>query len=293
MGLGEIISLLVKISIMLLVFGLGLKATWQDATFLLHHPGLWLRSLLAMNVVMPIVALGVCTLLGIRPSIETSLVILMVSPVAPFLPTKQMKLGNDEAYAYGLLTVQAVLAIVLVPISLLIIARLYGMEVRVVPGTITSLVMLTTVVPLLAGIGVRVLFPAFSERVADLLIHLAFLVLVLAFLPVLVMRGPALLAMVGNGTLLGMVLVSTLGVVVGHLLGGPEQIHRGTLALATAMRHPGVVLAVVAANRGDVKEVSAAVLLYLLVGTIVTMLYMKWSSHRHPTHPGGFRRDTA
>lgn len=40
----------------LLVFGLGLHATPQDATSLLRRPGLLFRSLLAMNIVVPLFA---------------------------------------------------------------------------------------------------------------------------------------------------------------------------------------------------------------------------------------------
>ena len=42
------------------------------------------------------------------------------------------------------------------------------------------------------------------------------------------------------------------------------------------MRHPAVAIAIVAANHGDVKHVLTAVILYLLVNTTLTLVYMKW-----------------
>ena len=56
MTLPELIGLAVRASIFLTVLGLGLSATWRDATSLLREPGLMVRSLIAMFVAMPIVA---------------------------------------------------------------------------------------------------------------------------------------------------------------------------------------------------------------------------------------------
>ena len=44
-------------SIMLTVFGLGLTATFQDATYLLRRPVLLGWAFLSMNIAMPVIAL--------------------------------------------------------------------------------------------------------------------------------------------------------------------------------------------------------------------------------------------
>ena len=89
MEMAELIKLLDSVSITLAVFGLGLKATWQDAVFLARNPGLLLRSILAMNVVMPVFTAGLCALLGILPPVQTALLVLMVSLFPPYsLPNR-------------------------------------------------------------------------------------------------------------------------------------------------------------------------------------------------------------
>ena len=60
------------------------------------------------------------------------------------------------------------------------------------------------------------------ERSTDFIVKLAFLLLVLALAPILVTESRALLAMVGNGTVLAMTLVSIFGLAAGHILGGPD-----------------------------------------------------------------------
>ena len=58
MDTASILLLVIKASIVLTVLGLGLNATWQDALSLFRRPGLLIRSVLSMNVIMPIVAAG-------------------------------------------------------------------------------------------------------------------------------------------------------------------------------------------------------------------------------------------
>ena len=56
MSLADMIGLLLRICILSTVFALGLKATWEDVAYLVHKPGLLVRSLLAMYVLTPLIA---------------------------------------------------------------------------------------------------------------------------------------------------------------------------------------------------------------------------------------------
>lgn len=53
MTLTSLIPLLVKLSIMLSVIAIGLRATLADTTYLFSRPALLVRALIAMNVIMP------------------------------------------------------------------------------------------------------------------------------------------------------------------------------------------------------------------------------------------------
>lgn len=266
------------------VFGLGLKATWRHAIFLLHEPSLLFRSIVAMNVVMPVFAALVSSVLGIYRPVEVALVALMVSPVVPIMPSRQSKVGCDQAYVYGLFTAQSILALFVLPISVWVAARYFGVHMRMATGAVGQIVLFTVLLPLTVGIGVRALHPNLARRWANRIFSLAFLLLLLGLLPILFLRGKEMLALVGNGTLLAMTLVCTAGLIAGHLLGGGDPDHRGTLALATAMRHPAFALAIVAANEGEVRQVFAAILLYFLVNTLLSAVYLLWYNHWRTNH---------
>jgi BASS family bile acid:Na+ symporter len=278
MTLAQIIVIVLQVSIGLIVFCLALRAEKGDLSYLLRHPSLFARSVLSMNVLMPLFALAAAVLFKLRPEVEVALVLLALSPVPPVLPGKQGKAGGSVSYAIGLLMMSALLAIVLVPLSVMWIGRSMGREDLVPLALVAKTVGLSVVGPLLLGVVVRNLAPAFAAKAAGPLSKLGTLLVLVAFLPVLVKQWPAIMAQVGDKTLLAIVVFTVAGLVVGHLLGGPAPEDRTVLALATANRHPGVALAIAAAvtspeNRGIV---SAAVFLAFLAGAIVVIPYVKW-----------------
>ena len=56
MDLKQLLVLALQVSVACTVFGFGLKMTVHDLLYLVRRPGLLARSLLAMFVVMPVVA---------------------------------------------------------------------------------------------------------------------------------------------------------------------------------------------------------------------------------------------
>jgi len=88
--------------------------------------------------------------------------------------------------------------------------------------------------------------------------------------------APTMLALLWDGTLLAIVIFIVFGLLAGHLLGGPTPGDRSVLALATASRHPGVAMAIAQLTVPAERSVPAALLLYLVVGMVVTLPYVSW-----------------
>src|SRR5262245_18829674 len=116
MTLAELIPLAINISLFLLVFALGLKTVKGDALYLVNHPGLLVRSVLSMNVLMVAFAIIVALIFPLPRTIEIALIALAISPVPPILPGKQTKAGGSYSYAISLLATASIVAIVLAPI---------------------------------------------------------------------------------------------------------------------------------------------------------------------------------
>lgn len=287
MDAAHLIRIGVQASILLLVFGLGLHTTPEDTTYLFRRPGLLVRSLLAMNVVVPFFAAVLAAAFALHPAVEIALLLLAVSPVPPILPGKQLKLGGRSRYVYGLLVAAALCSIVLVPLTIEILGRVFQREVHVAPIVIAKVVFLTVLAPIVAGLVVRHFAPALAERIAPLVTRVGTVLLVAGLLPILVSAWPGIVSLVGNGTLLAIAAVVIVGLIAGYLLGGPDPDDRTALAVASSMRHPGVALAIAHGIFPGEKLILAAVLLFALVNALVTIPYANWSKRRHREVAGG------
>ena len=282
----KVVILLLQASIFLTVFSLGLRATFQDASWLLQRPRLLLRSLVAMNVIMPLFAAFLAAAFHLHPAVEAALVLLAVSPVPPILPWQQLKLGGSSAYVMGLLVTTSLLAIVQVPLTIKFLGAIFKVDVGIEPASVAKVVIITVLLPVTLGIVVHARAPGLAQRGGPVLAKVAFATLVLAAAPLLFVEWRFMLVLIGNGTLASIVAFVLVGVTAGHLLGGPDPGNRTTLALATASRHPGLAMAIASANfPGQFRSIAGAILLYMLVKAVVLIPYNAWSKRRHATKP--------
>ncbi|MGH6952278.1 MAG: Na+-dependent transporter, partial [Vitreimonas sp.] len=129
--------------------------------------------------------------------------------------------------------------------------------------------------------------PAFANRIAPLVHRIAPLMLLVAVVPVLFIMWPRIVALIRDGTLVALVAFAAIGLLVGHLLGGPDPDDRTVLALASAAHHPAIAITLARINAPDDQGVPAAILLYLLVCAVVTFPYVAWrkrSAHAAHAH---------
>jgi BASS family bile acid:Na+ symporter len=276
MDLASILRLALSISIMLVVFGLGLHARPADAFYLFRHPGLLLRSLLSMSVVMPLVAAALVVAFDLPAPVEVALVALAVSPVPPMLPRKQVKAGGDAAYAIGLCVAIALFAIVTVPIEVTWFSHMFDRTGVVSAAQVAKVVLSSVLLPLAVGIAFSRWLPALAARIARPVTMLGLGLLVVAALPLLYMLWPTVQSFFGDGTALVIACMVVVALVVGHALGGPDPDTRTVLALSTASRHPAVALAIAVASGEQAKFALAAILLYTLVAGVVSVPYVVW-----------------
>jgi BASS family bile acid:Na+ symporter len=94
-----------------------------------------------------------------------------------------------------------------------------------------------------------------------------------------------MISLIGNGTILVMIVLAVVGLAAGHLLGGPDLEDRTVLALASSVRHPGIAIAIAHANFPDQKLAPAAVLLYVIVSGIASRPYLSWTGRQRARTP--------
>jgi len=276
MDLSSLLPLVIKASIVLLVLGLGLRATWSDALYLFRQPSLLVRSVASMNVIMPLVAAALVVSFDLPLAVKIALVALALSPVPPILPKKEVKAGGHAPYAIGLLVAIAVLSIVTVPLGVSWFGAAFDRDGEISPLAVAKVVFTSVLAPLAVGIAVRQWVPLLAEKIAQPIAMLGNALLILSALPLTIASWPDIHALFGNGTVLMIAVMAVIGLIVGHWLGGPRADDRTVLALSTASRHPAVALAIAVSGGLATKSGLAAILLYLIVAGIVSVPYVVW-----------------
>lgn len=280
----ELVSLALKVSIVLIVFGFGLQATTSDLLYLWRRPGVLVRSLIAMFLVMPAFAIWLTTAFHFQRPVMIALIALAISPVPPVLLRKVHKAGGEASYELGLMVTAAALSIVYIPLAVRLIGHYFHLPFAMRPAEVAKLAGLSVILPLAVGAAFAQVAPAVAARIAKPVAILATVLLILGLAATLLFALPKSLSLIGDGTLWAFSAFVAVGLAVGHLLGGPASDNRIALALSTACRHPGLALALASANIPQQHGEFSAILLYLVINALLTGAYVLWRRRRASVH---------
>ena len=272
-----ILMLLLQASLFLVVLSFGLHIRMEDILYLFRRPWQLVKSLTSIFVVMLIFAIIVNRIFNLHGVVEIALIALALSPVPPLIPNRLLKAGGGVSFTFGLLAAVSLLSIIIVPGIIRIMVAVFGLQVKFSETAVLKTIATGIVLPIVIGMIIRYFIPA-SERFAGKLGKIGMIVAVLGLLPILLALLPYMWTVIGNGTILAIIGFAVVGMIAGHLLGGPEPKDRTVLAIATSSRHPAIAIALASPNAGDadIKLVAAVVVLYALISVIVSLPYIKW-----------------
>src|SRR5262245_31842563 len=228
--LQHLITWAFQLSILATAFGFGLKATTEDVQDLIRRPALLGRSLLAIFVIVPIVAVALAHAFDFPHAAEIAMIALAISPLAALVPVNLIKVGRSFSFPAGLMAMVALLSVAVVPLLVALVGRFLGWSSLVSPLRAAGVVAVIVLLPLVAGMVVRALRPVLADRI-ELPASLAgTVVLRLATLALLLTSLHAIWALIVNGTVIAIAVVVVVGFAAGHVLGGPHPNGRTVLA---------------------------------------------------------------
>ena len=269
------IMLALRLSISVIVFGLGLDTTFADSLGVLRRPRELACAFLSMNVLMPCLALAMALSFNFHPAVKIILVALSVAPVPPTFPRTALKEGGRKDYTVGLLVAMALLAIVVIPATMKIFQAIVGIPLQFSVRLASWFVLEKMLLPLSAGIALRSLAPELSKRLVRPVAAIANVLLIVGVLPVIAVSGRAILSLISHGALMAFSVFVLAGLTIGYWLGGPDSENRSVLSLATSSRHPGMALAMAQANFPHQKLAISAIALYLIINAVLVGLFRR------------------
>lgn len=282
MEIKALVPVIVQVSLILVMVSIGLQAKWTDLGVALRHPRAILRAIIAVNVVVPLIAVAMVQLLPIAPPVKVGIVIMAVSPLAAFAPGKMLKAGADRSLAIGLYFVLVLMSVLIVPTTFALLSSTFGIDATIPVPVIGRFILTSVLLPFVGGMVIAFLLPDLAPRLARAGGAVGNLLLLPVLALLLIKTGGALVSLVGDGTVLAIIATVIAGLAAGHWLGGPDPANRMALAAAAATRHPGIA-GLVAHRHFDNPQVMLAALLFLLIGMIVAPLYQHWARSRQVT----------
>ncbi len=272
-----LLKLVLLLGVVLLVVGIGARVQLDEPLLLLRRPRLTLRSLLAMYLLFPALVLLLVWLLPLRQGVGAVLLGFAVSPVLPPWAKKGTALGARGDYVIGLELLSTAVSLLVVPLMIAIAEGLFGITTNLDPRAMVMVLLATVLLPLGIGIGLARFFPGSAPRLGAVADRLGSVVLLLGAVVLLFIHGPKMLAVIGEGTVLAILVVIVFGLLFGELLGGPDRGIRGALASATVSRHPAIALLLATgAFPQQQPAVIGTVLIYLITSIVLPILLMRW-----------------
>jgi len=264
-------------TVRLMIFALGLRTTAADVMYLWKRPGLLLRSVLAMYVGVPLVAVVMVKTLDLPRTTQIALLVLAICAGAPLVPRKLAGSGGAPAYVLSLAVTSSLLAIVTVPLSVALLDWLFNARAEVDPLAVGRVVAISFLIPFLLGVAVHALAPSVARRLVTPVTNVAAAVFLVCAIVMLVLTV-ALIIENGARSFLALSALTVASLGIGHLLGGPRLEDRVSLAVLCATRHIGLVIVVGFArpSRAAVAVLSA----YIVAALLVSTPYLAWQRAR-------------
>lgn len=280
MTIDQIINVLVTLTLIEMMVAIGLGVTLGELSGVVRNWRLMGGAALANYVLVPMATVGLLQVFTPHPMVAVGFLILAVCPGAPFGPPFTAIAKGNVAVAVGLMVILAGSSALLAPLLLSsLIPLMAGDEVLNVDATkIVTTLLVTQLLPLCVGVGVRQWRPRVAERLQPSA-NLVSKILNVATLGVILVVHYHLLAEIRLRGLFGMLALLLASWAAGWLLAGPRTDYRRALTLTTSLRNVGVGLVIATGSFADTPALTAVLVygLFEVVGSLI--LALAWSRY--------------
>lgn len=257
-----LLALAVRISLVTFMVGslldMGLELRLRDAFACLRDRRFLLRAVLFGFVAGPVLAWGIGRALALDPSYATGLMLVGLTPCAPFLPAMVRRAKGDMRYAAAMMLVAAFGTVVVLPAAAPLVAEGLTVDAWTVARPILVLVLL----PLLAGTAIFAAAPGIAAALHPWARALGGIAALALLVLCMVVYGRSMAATFGERVVLAEVLFLGLLTLAAYRSdGGLAEQERSVLGLGMCTRNLGAALApLLAMEAADEWAVVAVVL---------------------------------
>ncbi|MDR8020110.1 bile acid:sodium symporter family protein [Nesterenkonia aerolata] len=229
----------VTYALMVIMFGMGLTLTLPDFALVLKRPLPVLVGILFQYTAMPLLALGIATLLQLPPRLAAGLVLVGCVPGGTSSNVVTYLARGDVALSVTMTSISTLLSPLLTPVLTLWLA---GQFLPVEAGDMAWSIVQIVLIPVVAGLVLRLLLPRLIAAIQPVLPWVS--VFGITYVVLAVVAGSTdVLASAGWLLILGVVLHNCLGYGVGYLAGrltGADVPARRAISVEVGMQNSGL-----------------------------------------------------
>lgn len=247
----------------------------------IRSPGLLGRGLFDALIFVPAVGILSTFIFGLSMPEKVGVALIVIAPGAPLALRRALASGGHAGFAPTLQAAVAILALPALPLWVEAANWCLGTRGIVDLFAVTRQISLAQLLPLALGAAARSVAPVWAPRVGKILGRAGAVLLIAAILTEL-LNLHSIIAAAQLRPVIVAVVTTSIGLAMGHLLGGIQAPIRHSIAMSSALRNVGLALLVAETNKVPV-AVQVALLTYAITAIIVVSFYIVWYSHfSHP-----------
>ena len=241
----------------------------------LKNVRLVILALLANFVLVPLLAYLIILIIPLEQSLKVGLVVLATAAGAPFLPKLVQGAKGNVAFGVGLMVLLMVVTIIYMPLVLPLL--LTGVSVN--PWDIAKSLIVLMLVPLGLGLLIKSHSPDTAAHWQPVMAKISSLAILVLLVVGLGLNVSNIIALIGTGGLLALLLFIIGSLLIGLLLGGRDAGNRSVMGLGTAQRNVSAALVVTAQNFSGTNTLP-----FVLVGALLLLLILLPTAKRLGAH---------
>ncbi|MGB2665426.1 MAG: bile acid:sodium symporter [Candidatus Acidiferrum sp.] len=232
---------LLNFFVFLVMLSIGLRVSGGELLEVLRNRALFTRTLLANCVLIPGIGFLLVKLFPLSPDATVGILLLAAIPGTPIALQFTRMAKTRLAFAAVMTFVLSMVSIALTPLAVEVMPQTAKRSERPILNLIVS-ILLYIAAPLCAGLWMARRVPRSAVQLVLPLEILASGVFIFLMWETRLARREALFAIAGRGTILAMFSLLIISMLIGWIIGGPDNESRRVLATASGMRSVIVVL---------------------------------------------------
>lgn len=274
------INLLLTITLIEMMFAVGLGTSPREVAAAMKEWRLMLRAAVANYVLVPAATVALLLAFQARPMAAAGFLILAVCPGAPYGPPLTAIAKGNVATAIGWMAILATSSALLAPLLLGVVLPLTSGDARleIDAAKLAGTLVLTQLAPVGAGSTLRAWRPGLAARMLPAANRISKLLNLAAIGSIIALQFRMLLD-IRWAAFGGMIALMIASLTAGWLLGGPARELRKTLAIVTSVRNAGVGM-VIASSSFPGTPALTAVLAYAIVDILGALAVALWWGRR-------------